>query len=274
MKTPSRIISVLLLAWAASTFAWPLHAEGIPEPGIVLYGEVRNLNTLFTNRPRLTFGELDWPVRAGGKTLRLRVGLTNLAGNLSYRVRIPFETVVGGNSEGPASFVLNAAATDYTSETIVYRAGTNALPATIQSFTTNSVTTMAVYNFNAAKRGLVQRVDLAINNAGIAPARGVPGTSEVGLPGWAGGVGNGGQGEVPGFQFTSVGAHPDGGVRIEWTGAPTAKTFYLLRAEVLDEGLGSYGIVKVFPKGSPAGGTFHDAQADAEGSYFYRLWAE
>ncbi len=252
------------------------HAEGIPEPGIVLYGEVRNLNTLFTNRPRLTFGELDWPVRAGEKTLRLRVGLTNLAGNLSYRVRIPFETVVGGNSEGPASFVLNAAATDYASvlEGVVYRSGTNALPATIRSFTTNSIGSMAVYRLNAAARGVVQRVDLSINSAGVAPARGVPGTSEVGLPGWAGGVGNGGQGEVPGFHFTLVGAHPEGGVRLEWTGAPTAKTFYLLRAEVLEEGLGSYGIVKVFPKGSPAGGTFHDAQADAEGSYFYRLWAE
>lgn len=275
MKTRYSLSSSFALLSSVLALSCPLHASGIPEPGIILYGEVRNLATAFTNRPRMTFGELDWPLQAGGKTLRLRVGLTNLGGNLSYRVRIPFETVVGGNTEGPTSFVLNTATAEVSSLTnaIVYRSGTNAVVATLRSFSAEApVTSMAVYRLAAGSRGVVQRVDLGINSPGIPPAR----NGAVGalLPSWGESGGGSGIGELEGFQFTAVGAHPEGGVQVDWSGAPTGKMFYLLRAEVLDEGVGQYGIVRIYPKGSPSKGSFRDTEADPEGTYFYRLWAE
>jgi hypothetical protein len=38
--------------------------------------------------------------------------------------------------------------------------------------------------------------------------------------------------------------------------------------------VGQYGIVRIYPKGSPSKGSFRDTEADPEGTYFYRLWAE
>ena len=92
MKTRCSIASSLTLAIAVMVLAPRLHADGIPEPGIVLYGNVTNANRA------LRAGNLTLQLAGpGGESVRVTAQL-NPTGPHAFRVRVPFESLVGGNT--------------------------------------------------------------------------------------------------------------------------------------------------------------------------------
>ncbi len=102
MKTKPFLLLLTLFASPISRS----HAEGIPEPSLVLHGAIRNAAS---GNSLLTAGTLTWNVQAGpnGSAVAVSTALANLGGGVySYRVRIPYESVVGRNTLGPNSFAL------------------------------------------------------------------------------------------------------------------------------------------------------------------------
>jgi hypothetical protein len=259
MRTPRRLPSALLLASAAWALARISHAEGIPEPGIVFYGTVEN--SAHANG-RLTVGSLNWTVTSvGSAPVTVSAALANLAGTNSYRLRIPYETIVGGNTAAPGAFLLNSGTTGYSHASIQFNAGGSDFPASIVG------PALAVYNFSAAQRGVVQRLNLRVNAPGVLPSGGV----RLQSVGAAGSGGGGGTGEVSTFQFTSIAAHPEKGIVVQWTGAPKDRSYFLLRAQTVESGLSESEVVKVFSPSPAVSNSFWDTNTVNTAAYFYQL---
>src|SRR6185436_8958434 len=75
-----------------------VHAGGIPEPSLVLYGTIRNSAD---NRVRLTDGFLTWQFQKSGGVggvVSVTAALTNVGDQFSYVLQVPCETIVSGSS--------------------------------------------------------------------------------------------------------------------------------------------------------------------------------
>lgn len=228
-------------------------AEGIPEPGIVFYGSVTNAAQ---RNGRVVAGSLRWTVSAPGSSpITLTAPLSNLDGRFSYRLRIPFESLVGGNSATPGTFILNGASTTYSS-------GIKLIVNGREYLAVPSVPSLAVYNFNAAVRGVVNRLDFQVNapDVPILPGSGTDGP---------GGDDGGG---TPGLlQFTAITPHVENGVVVQWTGAPKDRGYVLVRAQSLETGLSNYEVLKSFPASPTVSNSFWDTNTVTTTSYFYQL---
>jgi hypothetical protein len=88
MKAPSKTPRTKLLAvlGVCACCCSALHADGLPEPGLVRYGTV--VNTFGGANARLTSGWLIWTLQpaAGGGANTLITNLENSNGQLSHRV--------------------------------------------------------------------------------------------------------------------------------------------------------------------------------------------
>ena len=98
MKTPIRMgrpKSIAFFAALSTAFA-PAHAEGIPEPSLVMYGVIRNVNG--GDSTRLTSGTLTWVFRSAmdGQAISVSTTLTNINDQFSYVLRVPCEAVPAG----------------------------------------------------------------------------------------------------------------------------------------------------------------------------------
>lgn len=241
-------------------------ADGIPEPGIVFYGAVENSAH---GNGRLTVGSLQWTVTATGRgPVTISVPLADVAGQYSYRIRIPFETTAGSAVAGPSSFILNSAATAYTHGTIVLNAGGGSHSVSIVG------PSLAVFNMSSALRGVIQPLTLRVNAPGVMPQGAGGGGGLVRLAGIRPeGAGDSGEPIWP-FQFTALGAHPEGGVMVEWTGAPKDRPYMLLRAQSVDAALSEYEVVRAFPASAAVSNSFWDTQTVNTRTYFYKLLAQ
>ena len=115
--------SILLVITLITSFVFRSHADGIPEPGLVLHGAIRKAGN--GNR-LLTSGTLTWNVQASpnGPAVSVSTLLANLNNGLySYRVRIPYESMVGGNTLGPNSFDLPSTTTAFNRELVLVSGG-------------------------------------------------------------------------------------------------------------------------------------------------------
>src|SRR5438067_1815038 len=75
------------------------HATGLPEPGILTYGVVRNAAS---GNARLVTGTLVWTISpAIGNSVTITTVLTNIGNQYSYLLRVPFESVVGNGTPTP-----------------------------------------------------------------------------------------------------------------------------------------------------------------------------
>src|SRR5438105_3593110 len=84
---PLRLLPLLL------ALALPAYAGGLPEPGFVMYGAVRNTAA---GNARLITGTLTWTITpASGAPVIVTTALTDISGQFSYALRVPFESVVG-----------------------------------------------------------------------------------------------------------------------------------------------------------------------------------
>lgn len=142
----------LLIATIAS-------AAGIPEPGLVMYGAVRNTAA---GNARLITGTLTWTITpASGSPITVTTPLTDISGQYSYALRVPFESVVGSSTLSANTLPLNSATTSYTRTNVYLTVNGTNYPCTI------AAPAVGNFTFNTATRGKMDPVDLTVNAAGV-----------------------------------------------------------------------------------------------------------
>lgn len=253
---------ILLILGLAAVLTATARADGIPEPGIIYYGAITN--SAYTPGLFVTnsVNHLHWKIQeASGSALVIITPLQNISNKWSYRFRVPFESEVGGNTKSAGAFALRAAATYYlNTNTMEIAIGTNSFPANIQG-TDNLLVTNS-----AAIRGQVREVNLTVN--------------ALAVQSFAGGGSSGGRtntlvtagaAQVQTFQFSYVGPHPDGGYQLEWIGAPTNRSYYLLRSTSVATPLDELEVVRQFPPATTPINVFWDTNVVNTTTYFYRL---
>jgi len=236
------------------------HADGIPEPGIIYYGAITNTanaNALVTNPTN----QLIWTVQeAGGSALAIVAPIQNISNKWSFRFRVPFESEVGGNVKGANAFALRAASTTYNNSSVQIASGTNLFAANIQGLPNLNTT------HSAATRGQVREVNLTVNALSVLAFGGASGGGRTNTLVAA-------AGPNPAFQFVYVGPNPAGGYQLEWLGAPTNRSYYLLRSTSVATPLDEQEVVRQFPPATSPVNVYWDTNVVNTTTYFYRLIA-
>jgi len=236
-------------------------ADGIPEPGYIFYGEVRDPSPVSPEPNGLTTLTWDVSTKPTGRTVRVRAPLVSKGGGVyTYRVRIPYESVLGGNSLGQNALSLTSATTGYDRQTVWLSSSTRVWTASFEGAVALD------YSFNAATRGLVQSINLNANTL----VSGVGGVVPTPSPSVAGGPPS----PVLSLWFTRVHAYPSGGTIMEWSGTLTNRTYQLLRSQEVAGSTSVYETVATFP--SLGGGTvvYWDGGTGTNQHYFYQLKAD
>jgi len=154
-------LAVLSLFTATITFA-----AGIPEPGLVMYGAVRNTAA---GNARLITGTLTWTIApASGSPVTITTPLTDISGQYSYALRVPFESVVGSSTLSPNTLPLNSATTSYTRTNVFLTVNGTNYPCTI------AAPAIGTFTFNTATRGQMAAVDLTVSAPAVGGAVAVP----------------------------------------------------------------------------------------------------
>jgi hypothetical protein len=158
MNTRAACKLALPAALALATFA--AHSQsifGVPEPGLILFGQVRNAAA---GNSLLTYGTLRWTITpsGGGAAITVTVTLTNINDQFSYIVRVPFESVLAGLTLSPGALALSGPPANYNrSATIGETFAGSQQPATIVA------PAIGNFTFGAADRGRIERVDLQVS---------------------------------------------------------------------------------------------------------------
>src|SRR5208283_4769251 len=130
------IFTSTALVWLSCTIV--ALAGGIPEPGLVMYGAVRNSAS---SNGRLVSGTITWTiVPASGTPITVTAKLTNLGNQYSYLLPLPFETVVGNFTLSTNVLQLNSTATSYARTNVTLTIGSNTFPASIVAPSTTTFT--------------------------------------------------------------------------------------------------------------------------------------
>src|ERR1035438_1221647 len=159
MKIKIKMLTTGLLTFllmASSVFA-----AGIPEPGLVMYGGVRNTAA---GNARLITGTLTWTITpASGSPVTVTTPLTDISGQYSYALRVPFEFVVGSSTLSPNALPLKSAttSTSYVRTNVLLAVNGTNYPASI------SASALGNFTFNAADRGRLDPVDLTVVAPGV-----------------------------------------------------------------------------------------------------------
>ena len=139
MNTSLRIhrwlrVTTLTAATAVLTGAFAQSLPGIPEPGLTLYGDVRN--TAGGGNLRLTTGTLVWTVLpTGGNPITVQTPLRNINDQFSYAVRLPFETVLAGFTLSPGALQLSGTTVTYTRAAAIQTVPATIVAPALPSFT-------------------------------------------------------------------------------------------------------------------------------------------
>jgi len=141
-------ITVLLLT---SVMLLSVAGEGIPEPGLTLYGVVKN--DLGGATVRLTSGALTWTIAPGtGSAVTVQGTLTNVLDQFSYIIEVPFESVLAGPTPSTNALLLRPTPTAYDRNQVMI--GTNVAQLLSPAGTT--------FMFSREDRATVERVDLRV----------------------------------------------------------------------------------------------------------------
>ena len=278
MKTSSKrrvLVATVLYTLAAGVSSRAL-GEGIPEPGLTMYGVVKN--DIGGVHVRMTSGTLHWTVvPPSGPPVIVTTDMRNINEQFSYVVDIPFETAVPGSPPTTNALQLRATTTSYDRSDVTV--GTNA--ATI-------VSAGSTFIFSQPDRASVERVDLDT-------AISYPDQDGDGLPdyweddhfsGFADpgddpdddGLTNlkeylsGCNPNDPGsaFLFVETEPAPGGGFVVSW-GSQEGRYYTVARSQDL---LAGFAPLQTGLPATPAVNTFTDPTATGDGPWFYRIIIE
>lgn len=275
-----RLLALGLLV-CDSSVVWRGTAQGIPEPGLVLYGVVTNTRA-GVSYP-LRHGILLWtitPPLGQGSPITLTTQLTNLNDQFSYILQIPFQTVIPGFPLSPGTLKLTLALTTYHCAKVTL----DEQPATIVSPAGSSFT------FSAADRGRLSRVDLHVSIPHADSDKdGLPDYWEMAYFNGLGldpdedpdhdGICNSEEhcaGTDPTdpqsqFRFINVAADPATGLRVTWSSA-AGRQYVVERSGNLTQGFSPVSPPQGIPAEPESDRTsWTDVSASGPGPYFYRL---
>ena len=257
---------ILLILGLATVLTATARADGIPEPGIIYYGTITNsanANAVLTNGSSSLIWQVLGPNGTAVTVVTPIQSITNGSGRrFSFRFRVPFESVVGGNTLSTGAFALPSQTATYANSSVnISRSGV-LTPATLTFGTPTA-------SLAAGQRALVQQINLTVNAVGAASV----GTGGSG-PGSRTNLVAQTAGTNPALQFVYVAPHPDGGIYLEWIGAPTNRPYYLLRSQEISTQLENQEVVRQFPV-TPGGlGSFWDTNVVNTTTYFYKIVAQ
>jgi hypothetical protein len=145
-------VASLAIAAVSLPFVPLSHAEGLPEPPLVLYGTIRN--TAESNR-RLTTGTLTWQFRkiSTGRSVTLSVPLENVLDQFSYVLLVPMETIISGVTISSNALDVTPTATLF--DRSVVSLGTNAAIF--------GVAGQSAFLVSSTNRARIERVDFTVN---------------------------------------------------------------------------------------------------------------
>jgi hypothetical protein len=280
MKTQYQRVATSCLLGLLS-LPWGLRSEGIPEPGLVLYGVVRN-NT-GGQSIRLTTGTLVWRFHplGGGADVVITNQLTNLLDQFSYVMVAPCESVLGTLQASVNALVMTTPPKTYDRTNV----SLDGQPIFLAPPASQTIVV------GAAARGQVERVDLSL-------AREDADADGDGLPDWwenlffsgnanpdadpdGDGIDNRHEyltGTDPNdaqsvFRFIHIERPSQTEAFVKWNSVPS-KTYTLLRCSALTSGPGQFSVVQSGILATPPVNTFTDVTASGPGPYFYLLRTE
>ena len=139
-------------------------AANIPEPGLVMFGAVRNTAA---GNARLITGTLTWTLTpASGSPVTVTTPLTDISGQYSYALRVPFASVVGGGTLPANTLQLNSTATSYVRTNVFLTVNGTNYPATL------STPALGTFTFGPADRGRLDEVNLTVTAPGVGGSTG------------------------------------------------------------------------------------------------------
>ena len=271
--------SIAFFAALSTAFA-PAHAEGIPEPSLVMYGVIRNVNG--GDSTRLTSGTLTWVFRSAmdGQAISVSTTLTNINDQFSYVLRVPCEAV-------PAGFAASTNTLRLATPQLSYdRSKAMVNGAILASFAQPAQATLAL---SSQDRGRIERVDLQVSIVSVdSDGDGLPDVWERQYLGSLAfgpnddvdqdGLSNRAEfkaGTNPNdakscFAFINIQSDAREGVRVEWSSVE-GKAYTLQRSSDLLSGFTT--IQEHIAATAPLNG-YRDDTAVGTGPYFYRLQVE
>jgi hypothetical protein len=272
---------ILAVACLAACIARSQTIYGIPEPGLILYGQVRNTTTGMLQ----TYGTLKWIIQPpSGSAITLYVPLTNINDQFSYVLRVPFESVPAVT---PPLFAPSGTALVLSNSQVTYTRTPAVSPTTV-TYTAGTIVSPALgtFSFGAADRGRSERVDVQAAVPVVdTNGNGMDDNWEMAYFGNLSRTGTGDfdhdgmsdfaeykAGTNPTdaesrFAFLSVGPDPLGGMAVRWSSV-TLHQYTVQRSADL---LAGFTNLQTNLDATPGTNYFRDAAATNRGPYFYRL---